>query len=287
MIGLIPVLTPYSWVASEGCRGNTDRLNTLQGKVALVTGAASGIGRASALLFAAEGATVVALDRAPEVEATAAAIQARGGRAVALIKDSSAEEDVAGAVALAVREYGGLDVCYANAGISGGLVPFFEETVEHWTLVLKINLIGTFLAAKYAALAMVQKRRGSIICTASVAGLRSGAGGLPYSASKAGVISLVQTAANQLAGTGVRINAICPGLIETGMTRPIFDQARARGSERKIGQLNPLRRPGAPEEIAQTALFLASDAASYIDGQAIAVDGGLSTSHPVVIKSDR
>jgi NAD(P)-dependent dehydrogenase (short-subunit alcohol dehydrogenase family) len=287
MIGLIPVLTPYSWVASEGCRGNTDRLNTLQGKVALVTGAASGIGRASALLFAAEGATVVALDRAPEVEATAAAIQARGGRAVALIKDSSAEEDVAGAVALAVREYGGLDVCYANAGISGGLVPFFEETVEHWTLVLKINLIGTFLAAKYAALAMVQKRRGSIICTASVAGLRSGAGGLPYSASKAGVISLVQTAANQLAGTGVRINAICPGLIETGMTRPIFEQARARGSERKIGQLNPLRRPGAPEEIAQTALFLASDAASYIDGQAIAVDGGLSTSHPVVIKSDR
>ena len=287
MIRLIPVLTPYSWVASEGYRGNTDRLNTLQGKVALVTGAASGIGRASALLFAAEGATVVALDRAPEVEATAAAIQARGGRAVALIKDSSAEEDVAGAVALAVREYGGLDVCYANAGISGGLVPFFEETVEHWTLVLKINLIGTFLAAKYAALAMVQKRRGSIICTASVAGLRSGAGGLPYSASKAGVISLVQTAANQLAGTGVRINAICPGLIETGMTRPIFDQARARGSERKIGQLNPLRRPGAPEEIAQTALFLASDAASYIDGQAIAVDGGLSTSHPVVIKSDR
>jgi NAD(P)-dependent dehydrogenase (short-subunit alcohol dehydrogenase family) len=262
-------------------------LNTLQGKVALVTGAASGIGRASALLFAAEGATVVALDRAPEVEATAAAIQERGGRAVALIRDSSAEEDVAGAVALAVKEYGGLDVCYANAGISGGLVPFFEETVEHWTLVLKINLIGTFLAAKYAALAMVQKRRGSIICTASVAGLRSGAGGLPYSASKAGVISLVQTAANQLAGTGVRINAICPGLIETGMTRPIFEQARAHGSERKIGQLNPLRRPGAPEEIAQTALFLASDAASYIDGQAIAVDGGLSTSHPVVIKSDR
>ncbi len=277
----------YSWVASEEYRGNTYRLNTLQGKVAIVTGAASGIGRASALLFAAEGATVLALDRAPEVEATAAAIQARGGRAVALIRDSSSEDDVAGAVALAVKEYGGLDVCYANAGISGGLVPFFEETVEQWTLVLKINLIGTFLAAKYAALAMVQKRRGSIICTASVAGLRSGAGGLPYSASKAGVISLVQTAANQLAGTGVRINAICPGLIETGMTRPIFEQARARGSERKIGQLNPLRRPGAPEEIAQTALFLASDAASYIDGQAIAVDGGLSTSHPVVIRSDR
>ena len=259
----------------------------LQGNVALVTGAAGGIGRASSLLFAAEGAAVIAFDRAPEVEATVSAIRAAGGTATALIGDSSAEDDVAGAVALAVKQYGSLDVCYANAGISGGLVPFFEETVERWTEVLKINLIGTFLAAKYAALAMVPRRRGSIICTASVAGLRSGAGGLPYSASKAGVISLVQTAANQLAGTRVRINAICPGLIETGMTRPIFEQARARGSERKIGQLNPLRRPGAPEEIAHTALFLASGASSYVNGQAIAVDGGLSTSHPIVINPER
>jgi NAD(P)-dependent dehydrogenase (short-subunit alcohol dehydrogenase family) len=260
-------------------------MNVLQGKTALVTGAASGIGRASAMLFAAEGAAVVALDRAPEVEATVAAIRSAGGRALALIKDSSAEEDVAGAVALTVKEYGSLDICYANAGVSGGLVPFFEETVERWHEVLKVNLIGTFLAAKYAALAMVARGRGSIICTASVAGLRSGAGGLPYSASKAGVISLVQTAANQLSGSGVRINAVCPGLIETGMTRPIFEQARSRGSERKIGQLNPLRRPGVPDEIAQTALFLASDASSYINGQAIAVDGGLSSSHPIVIKS--
>ncbi len=261
-------------------------MNILRGKTALVTGAASGIGRASALLFASEGAAVVALDRAAHVEATAAEIRAAGGRAVGLIRDSSTEEDIAGAVALAIKEYGGLDVCYANAGISGGLVPFFEETVEHWNEVLNINLIGTFLAAKYAALAMVKQRRGSIICTASVAGLRSGAGGMPYSASKAGVISLVQTAANQLSGSGVRINAICPGLIETGMTRPIFEQARARGSEHKIGQLNPLQRPGIPDEIAQTALFLASDASSYINGQAIAVDGGLSTSHPIVIRRD-
>jgi NAD(P)-dependent dehydrogenase (short-subunit alcohol dehydrogenase family) len=134
---------------------------------------------------------------------------------------------------------------------------------------------------------MVPRRRGSIVCTASVAGLRSGAGGMPYSASKAGVISLVQTAANELAGTGVRINAICPGLIETGMTRPIFERARARGSESRIGQLNPLRRSGTPEEIARTALFLASDASSYVNGQAIAVDGGLSTSHPIVIKPER
>jgi NAD(P)-dependent dehydrogenase (short-subunit alcohol dehydrogenase family) len=261
-------------------------LKILQGKTALVTGAASGIGRASALLFAAEGAAVVALDRAPQVEATVAAIRSAGGRAIALVKDSSAEQDVAGAVAAAVKEYGSLDVCYANAGISGGLVPFFEETAERWTEVLNVNLIGTFIAVQHAARVMVEQRRGSIICTASVAGLKSGAGGMPYSASKAGVISLVQTAANQLAGTGVRINAICPGLIETGMTRPIFEQARARGSERRIGQLNPLRRPGAPEEIAQMALFLASDAASYVNGQAIPVDGGLSSSHPIIVRRD-
>jgi NAD(P)-dependent dehydrogenase (short-subunit alcohol dehydrogenase family) len=264
-------------------RRYSNAMDILKGKSAIVTGAASGIGRASAMLFAAEGAAVLALDRAPEVEATAAAIRSAGGRAIALVKDSSAEQDVAGAVATALEEFGGLDVCYANAGVSGGLVPFFEETTERWTEVLKINLIGTFLLAKYAAMEMVKQKRGSIICTASVAALRSGAGGVPYSASKAGVISLVQTVANQLTGTGVRINAICPGLIETGMTRPIFERARERGSEGKIGQLNPLQRYGVPQEIAQAALFLASDAASYVNGQAIAVDGGLSSSHPIVV----
>jgi NAD(P)-dependent dehydrogenase (short-subunit alcohol dehydrogenase family) len=258
-------------------------MNTLKGRTAMVTGAASGIGRASAKLFAAEGAAVVALDRASEVHATVDAIRASGGRAIALVKDSSSEADVAAAVATAVREFGGLDICYANAGISGGLVPFFEETAERFAEILSINLLGTFLLAKYAAQEMVPHQRGSIICTASVAGLRSGAGGVPYSASKAGVISLVQTIANQLTGTGVRINAICPGLIETGMTQPIFERARARGTAGKIGQLNPLQRNGEPEEIAQVALFLASDAASYVNGQAIAVDGGLSSSLPVVM----
>jgi len=127
---------------------------------------------------------------------------------------------------------------------------------------------------------MAKQGFGSIVCTASVAGLRANAGGTPYSASKAGVISLVQTTANELYGTGVRVNAICPGLIETGMTKPIFDNARSRGTEGKIGQLNPLKRNGVPEEIAQMALFLASDDASYVNGQAIAVDGGLSSTHP-------
>jgi NAD(P)-dependent dehydrogenase (short-subunit alcohol dehydrogenase family) len=127
---------------------------------------------------------------------------------------------------------------------------------------------------------MVAQGRGSIVCTASVAGLRANAGGNPYSASKAGVISLVQTTANSFWGTGVRINAICPGLIETGMTRPIFDAARAGGNEDKLGQINPLQRYGLPQEIAAAALFLASDESSYVNGQALAVDGGLSSTLP-------
>ncbi|MEA2755439.1 MAG: hypothetical protein QOJ54_1728, partial [Aliidongia sp.] len=171
-------------------------------------------------------------------------------------------------------------VIYANAGISGGLVPLFDQSVEHWQEVLRINLIGPFLAIKYAGPHLVRQGRGSIICTASVAGLRANAGGNPYSASKAGVINLVQTSANALGGTGVRVNAICPGLIETGMTQPIFERARAHGSADKIGQLNPLGRAGAPHEIAAMALFLASDEASYVNGQAFPVDGGLSSTHP-------
>ncbi|HMN45086.1 MAG TPA: SDR family NAD(P)-dependent oxidoreductase [Povalibacter sp.] len=257
-------------------------MNRLEGKTALISGAASGIGRASALLFANEGANLVILDRAPAVEETAALVRDAGGKVIALVKDSSDETNVASAIDTAVKEFGALDVCFANAGVSGGIVPLQEQTPEHWAEILKINLIGTFLAVKHAARVMAPRRSGSIICTASVAALRSGAGGSPYSASKAGVISLVQTTAWQLHGSGVRINAICPGLIETGMTRPIFEQARARGTDHRIGQLNPLRRAGAPAEIAQMALFLASDDASYVNGQAFPVDGGLSTSHPIV-----
>jgi NAD(P)-dependent dehydrogenase (short-subunit alcohol dehydrogenase family) len=121
---------------------------------------------------------------------------------------------------------------------------------------------------------------GSIIATASVAGLRSGAGGPAYSASKAGVVNLVKVAATQLAGANIRVNAICPGLIETGMTEFIYDRARSKGQEEQLGRLNPLKRGGEPIEIAQAALFLASDMSSYVNGQAIVVDGGLSASHP-------
>jgi NAD(P)-dependent dehydrogenase (short-subunit alcohol dehydrogenase family) len=178
------------------------------------------------------------------------------------------------------REHGGLDIVFANAGISGGFASIAEQSAADWAEILRVNLIGPFLAIKYAAPVMKQRGGGSIICTASVAGLRSGAGGAAYSASKAGVISLVQSAAQQLAGTGIRVNAICPGLIETGMTKPMYDIARERGQEQRIGELNPLRRGGEPDEIAQAALFLATDQSSYVNGTALVVDGGLSSSHP-------
>jgi NAD(P)-dependent dehydrogenase (short-subunit alcohol dehydrogenase family) len=147
---------------------------------------------------------------------------------------------------------------------------------------LRVNLLGPFLAIKHASPHMAKQGAGSIVCTASVAALRANAGGLPYSASKAGVISLVQTSANALRYSGVRINAICPGLIETGMTKPIFEFVRARGTEARVGQMCPTGRAGQPNEIAAMALFLASDEASYVNGQAIAVDGGLSSAHPFV-----
>ncbi|HTT96656.1 MAG TPA: SDR family NAD(P)-dependent oxidoreductase [Rhizomicrobium sp.] len=256
-------------------------MKRLDGRIALVTGAASGIGRASAILFAAEGAKVVVVDRSQEIEETADLIKKAGGAALALTTDVSSEFEVAAAVDRAVSQYGTLDVLYANAGVSGGFRNFLELSAQDWMDVLGVNLIGVYLSIKHAARIMVPKGRGAIVCTASVAGLRSGAGGAPYSASKAGVISLTQLSANLLGGTGVRINAICPGIIETGMTKPIFDRAKERGTEGKIGQLNPLRRYGHPEEIANMALFLASDESSYVNGQAFPVDGGLSTSHPV------
>lgn len=257
-------------------------MGRLSGKSAIITGAGSGIGRAASLLFAAEGARLVIADKFDTAEETARQVREAGGTAIALVGDAGEEDFVSALVDRAVAEHGALDAIWANAGISGGAVPREDQDAAHWAEVLRVNLIGPFLAVKHASRVMVPRGRGSIVMTASVAGIRSGAGGLPYSASKAGVINLAQTAANDLYGTGVRVNAICPGLIETGMTKPIFDGARARGNEGKIGQLNPLTRYGVPSEIAHAGLFLASDDASYVNGQAIAVDGGLSSSHPVV-----
>jgi len=259
-------------------------MGRLAGKTAIVTGAGSGIGRASAKLFAAEGARVLVADVTAGVEETADEIVAKGGAAIAVRADAGDEAAVKGLVERACKDLGGLHVVFANAGISGGYVPLDQISVEHFQEILRVNLIGPFLAIKHASPVMTQQGKGAIICTASVAGLRASAGGLPYSASKAGVVSLVQTSANLLRTTGVRVNAICPGLIETGMTKPIFDMARARGNDSRLGQLCALGRYGVPEEIAAMALFLASDEASYVTGQAIAVDGGLSSTHPFVLQ---
>ena len=236
----------------------------LAGKVAIVTGAGSGIGKASAALFRSEGATVVGADlRGADVEC-----------------DAGDEASVKALVERVVADQGKLDIFFANAGVSGGFDGIFDQDAAAWTEILRINLIGPFLAIKYAAPAMKISGGGSIICTASVAGIRAGAGGPAYSASKAGVINLVKVAATQMVGANIRVNAICPGLIETGMTEFIFDRAREKGQEDRIGHLNPLKRGGQPIEIANAALFLASDESSYVNGQAITVDGGLSASHP-------
>lgn len=250
----------------------------LQGKVAIVTGAAGGLGRASAMLLADRGAQVLCVDRAPEVIDTAGLIAARGGRADAVQTDCASEKGVAAFVAQAMRDFGRLDILHANAGVSGPLNPGFDEDGASFAEVLRVNLIGPWLAIRAAVPQM--RPGGAIVCTASVAGLRAGAGCVSYSASKAGLINLVQVTAQLLAGTGIRINAVAPGLVETGMTAPLFDAARARGREGRIGQLNPLRRAGEPLEIAEVVAFLASDAAGYVNGQVLAADGGLSSSLP-------
>ena len=165
----------------------------LQGRIAIVTGAASGIGKAAATLFRAEGATVVAADVTPGEDI--------------VIADAGREEDVMRLVNSAATTHGGLDIFFANAGISGGLASIFEQTPQDWQEILRVNLIGPFLAIKHAAPVMKARGKGSIVCTASVAGLRAGAGGPAYSASKAGVISLVEIAATQLAGRWTRGNS--------------------------------------------------------------------------------
>ena len=245
-------------------------MGRLEGKVAIVTGVASGIGKAAVELFRTEGATVVGADLVEGADLRA---------------DAGSEEDVKRLLEDSAAKQGRLDIVFANAGVSGGWATIAEQTAADWAEILRINLVGPFLAIKYAA-PLMKDRGGSIVCTASVAGLRSGAGGAAYSASKAGVINLVQTAAQQLYGSGIRVNAICPGLIETDMTKPMYDMARDRGKENRIGELNPLRRGGEPEEIAQAALFLASEESSYVNGAALVVDGGLSSSHPTTRRFD-
>ncbi len=257
-------------------------MSELTNKKIIITGAGSGIGRASCLLASEQGADVFAVDVNESVHETAEMVRSAGGNAFSETGDVSDEAAVNKFVANAERSMGGLTGIYANAGVGGGGKPFLELTAADWQRTLGVNTIGVFLCVKAAVPYFIKQGEGSIVCTASVAGLRANAGGVDYSASKAGVVSIVQTVAYQLYGTGVRINGICPGLIETGMTAPVFERARGKGVEDRIGQINPMSRYGQPKEIAEMACFLLSDNASYVNGQAIPVDGGLSASHPWV-----
>jgi len=255
-------------------------MKRLEGKRAVVTGGGSGIGRASAIRFAQEGALVLVVGRADNAEETASFIKANGGKASAMITDASVEANVEAIVARCISDLGGLEVFFANIGVTGTNTPLLEQTTEEWSEVYRINTISCFLAVKYAGRHMVAQRYGSIILTSSAASLRANAGAISYSASKAAVNNLAQTAANAFAGAGVRVNAVLPGLVETKLTSKVFEDARTRGIEGKLGHVTPLKRPGRAEEIAAAAAFLASDDSSYVDGQLLSVDGGVSSTHP-------
>ncbi|KAI0633466.1 NAD-P-binding protein [Trametes polyzona] len=271
------------------------RGSRLRGKVCVITGAGSlkGIGRAAALSFAHQGARHLYLSdfdptNLPDLKATIE-------KAYPDVKVTTIQADAADETAIAnickqtLQDEGRLDVFFANAGIST-TQPISATSAEQFMNVMRVNALSCFVAVKHASAAMAKTNPsrgkehggGSIILTASVAGIRSGAGPTDYSASKAAVNSIAQTAAYQLRHSDIRVNTICPGLIETGMTNDMFTVARSRGNEAKIGQLNPLGRYGLPQEIANVALFLASDESSYVNAQNWAVDGGLSGSHPVV-----
>lgn len=251
-----------------------------------------GIGRASAHQFAQNGAKALYI-----CDIDNSNLQAHKRELESLYPDvevhprqfDAADEDAVKAVVEhAITNYGRLDIFFANAGIVGHHKHFADISCDEFMKTLKINLLSIHLAAKYATAAMMlptsEKKNpsGSLIFTASVAGIRSNGGSSDYSASKAGVISMAQTLAFQLAGTGIRVNAICPGVVETQMTARMYEAARKRGTEKKIGQLNPLRRGAHADEVARVALFLGSDESSYVNGQAWAVDGGLSAGHPFI-----
>lgn len=252
---------------------------TMSGKVVVVTGAGSGIGRAAVRQFAVRDARVVALDI--DGDAVRETVRQCGDTPVAplaLQGNAADAADVERVFRHAQDEFGGLHAVFANAGIAGQPSTLESLTVDQLTEVLRVNVVAPFLAIQCATASMT--RGGSIVLTSSVAGLRASAGSVGYSASKAAVVSLAQTGAAALAGRGIRVNAICPGLIRTAMTERAFVRAEQNGTSHRIGELNPLGRAGLPDEVAAAAVFLASDESSYINGQAISVDGGLSSTHP-------
>jgi len=249
-------------------------MGKLDGKVAIVTGAAAGIGRSTALLFAEEGAKVIVADWDEEKgRRVAAEISGAGGAAIFVRVDVSKPEDVQAMVQTAVETYGRLDVLFNNAGVEGEMVPTADCSLENWDRVIDINLKGVFLGMKYAIPAMLKSGGGSIINNASVAGLVGIANAPAYCASKGGVIQLTKATALEYARKGIRVNVICPGVILTPMIERFVapDPEQIRKS---LEAMEPIGRFGQPEEVARLVLFLASDDSSFCIGAPFVVDGG-------------
>ncbi|MBT5191262.1 MAG: SDR family oxidoreductase [Rhodospirillaceae bacterium] len=244
------------------------------GRAGIVTGAASGIGRAAALKFAEGGAKVVVADLDTEgSDNTKALIEQRGGEAICVTTDVSQGGEVEALVKQTVATYGRLDFAYNNAGIAGDIVPLVDYSEELWDRVIGINLKGVWLCMKYQIPEMLKQGGGAIVNTASVMGLISSASNpIAYTASKHGVVGLTKSAALTYAEAGIRVNAVCPGYIETPLVTGILE----RHPERKAQILadHPVGRLGVPEEVAAAAVWLCSDSASFVTGTAMAVDGG-------------
>lgn len=248
----------------------------LADKVAVVTGAGSGIGRASAELFAREGARVVAVDiDAAATLATAAAIEAGGGEALAVPTDVADDASVRAMAAAAQERFGRVDVLMSNAGVLDDYEPAAETRNETWRRVLGVNLDGMFFTARALIPGMLENGGGAIVNVASTAGLNGGNGGAAYTTSKHGVIGFTRQLCFDYARRGLRCNVICPGAVETGMTREIF--ASADAEVMKAVESAPIGRWAQPEELAAVALFLACDDASFVNGAVYVVDGGFDS----------
>ncbi len=247
-------------------------MGALEGKVAIVTGAGSGIGRAISLRFAKEGAKVAAVDyMAATAEETVSMLKAAGGEGMSIACDVSKTADVDRMVTAVADAYGKIDVLCNNAGVFDGFTPTLDTDDALWDRVISINLKGVFLVARRVIPEMLKNGKGSIVNTASIAGLVANGGGVAYTASKHGVVGITRQLAAEFSGQGLRINAFCPGGILTGMTKDLAAD-EATDAAIKSGQLMP--RWGTPEEMAAAALFLASDESSFSTGSLLVVDGG-------------